>query len=240
MNNFTKIIVCSLKSAITFGSFYIFKLIDKNIKINISNYFYKNLEKLRDERPFLYLEGFNLEYRAFYVACAVEQNVNILLQIIQQCNIDINKTDMKGNDGFIIACCKNRNLQIIQFLATFPNQDIHKKNIYQNNAFSLACEFNDNLKIIQFLAEIYDFLNVNKNNSYKINAIHLACNNNNINVIKYLVEITNLYLKSVSRQLFNACFINKNLEIMLYLIEDLRINITELNFYKKIRKYNIQ
>ena len=239
-NNLLKIIGYSLISSIIFGSFYIFKFKDKRKKINIFDYYEKNFEKLSNESTFLNFEGCNLEYRAFYVACAVEHNVNILSQIIEQCNININQTNVKGNDGFMIACCNNINLHIIQFLASFPNQDIIKKNINLRDAFSLACQYNDNLQIIKFLAEMYNLLDVNKNNIYKMSAIIFACENkNNINFIKYLIEITNIYqIKfSLFNRLFDVLIKNKNLEIMLYLIEDLKINITEFNFFKKICKY---
>ena len=237
-NNLLKIIGCSLISAIIFGSFYIFKYKEKSKKINISNYFYKNISKSSKEIALLYFDDFNLDYQAFHVACAVEQNVNILLQIIEQCNININKTNIKGNDGFMIACCNNRNLQVVQFLAAFPNQDIHKKNLYRRNAFLLACQFNDNLQIIKFLAELYDLLDVNKNAIYKMNAIYLACeNNNNLNVMKYLVEITNIYQINIYRPILYACQKHKTNEIILYLIEDFKIYIMELNFFKKKCSY---
>jgi hypothetical protein len=133
---------------------------------------------------------FFLEYKAFYIACMFESNINIIQDIVDKYAIDVNKCHY-GNNAFILACYSNTNFNVIKYLYEKLHINVNIINNNKNNAFLLACFKNTNINIIKYLhAELQ--LNINCINCVGNNAFNLAlCGNENIDCVKYLIEELN-------------------------------------------------
>ena len=78
--------------------------------------------------------------------------VSILLEKAEEHKIDLAKTDVKGNNGFMIACKHNSDKVVAILLEqneNLPMLDIHKMNQSDQNGFMLACENNKSDKVLK-------------------------------------------------------------------------------------------
>ena len=181
-------------------------------------------------------------YKAFFIACYIENNLQILKNIINENNIDINYLDKNKNNGFCVACKRNPNIKIIKFLIK-QKIDVTHKNIFDHDRFLFACSKNDNIDIIKYL---FNYLSKNTASidsiflNYKYdNPFLLACEKNkNINIIKYLVSDVKIDINVKNKCGINAILAatyGNNTEILNFLIEEVRMNITQKKFKERFK-----
>jgi len=97
---------------------------------------------------------------------------------------------------------------------------------YNNNLLLLSCFRNKNIKIIKFLVEKIK-IDTNLINIHGDNCVTIAIKANaKLNMIKYLIKKINKYIfeSNKNKYLFEACYNNKHLSVIKYLIDDLNIN----------------
>ena len=90
--------------------------------------------------------------------------VQILLEKAEDHRIDLAKTDVKGNNGFMIACKHNSDKVVailLEQIENLPMLDIHKMNKSDQNGFMLACENNKSDKVLKMMFD--------KNLTFKFN-----------------------------------------------------------------------
>lgn len=77
--------------------------------MSVEKYISDNKEKILKEYEELIITK-SLNYKMYYYACLIEQNVKVLEQIVKSNNIKNDKT------GLLFACEYNTNLEIIWYL----------------------------------------------------------------------------------------------------------------------------
>lgn len=88
----------------------------------------------------------NLNYLPIF--CSTNNNLSILKLIIENCDLDINFRDDKGNSALFYACIYN-NLDIVEYLLKFK-LNLNIKNNDNKTILDIACE-NNNKKLIKLL-----------------------------------------------------------------------------------------
>ncbi|AYV77390.1 MAG: hypothetical protein Dasosvirus1_25 [Dasosvirus sp.] len=163
----------------------------------------------------------SFEYKAFWLACFFESDVNVIKKIVETSGIDPNTLDFDGDNGFMMACNLNPNLEIIKYLTTIttkPNLKIKSKNNF--NASILACCYN-NQQVVQYLFEELKF-DPNELSSFHDSFLNVCCRNRHLEVFRYFVETLKIYQSLTlngENGLMVACMYNKNPQVIQYLIE---------------------
>jgi hypothetical protein len=138
---------------------------------------------------------------------------------------------------FLIAAGFCNDVEIITFLIDVFEIDTSYINEYGNNCLMCSCYENDNLKITKYLIEEakvdIKYIN-NEGNNYFLQ----ACKNNDLSIIKYLVEDikmdVNLSNKNGDNCITLACRMNKNLDVIKYLFENLHAQTNQLLTHNNI------
>jgi hypothetical protein len=173
----------------------------------------------------------------FLVICGFNSNLEIIKYLIENQKMNINHTDIYGNNCLTMACLKNTNLEIIRYLIEGQKMNINHANNNRNNCLTLACWGNTNLEIIRYLIEEQK-MNINHANTNRGNCLTMACwRNTNLEIIKYLIENQKMNINHVNNYgnncLILACRNNTNPEVIKYLIEntDKKITIKDMPEY---------
>lgn len=206
---------------------------------NLNNYINKNFKNISFNYQKIIQDDFIL-YKAFFIACFQEKNLNILQIIIDE-NQNINCLDDDGNNRFCIACENNQNIDIIKYLIKL-NIDVEHKNKKGNNGLLLACSKNENIEIIKYLIDdlfkIKTTIDTKFQNYLEENPFLIACRNNkNIYIIKYLISDLKVDIKRNNKNNLDGFLlarIGNNVKILNYLIEEVRMNVTKKRIKKQI------
>ena len=115
-----------------------------------------------------------------------------ILEKAEEHSIDLTKTDVKGNNGFMIACKHNSDkvVAILQEqIENLPMLDIHKMNKSDQNGFMLACENNSD-KVLKIMFDKnstfkFDFnaTDINRRSGFILAAI----NKRNLKAVKVIL-----------------------------------------------------
>ena len=118
--------------------------------INLQEYVDARINKLycKDAKKIIWKE--KLEYQAYFLACAFDSDITIIIYIARKYQIEIYKTDCNGNNAFIYACYYNPNLNIIKILIKQFGMDFKQCNNGGESAFFQACLNNSNKLIIKY------------------------------------------------------------------------------------------
>lgn len=178
----------------------------------LNNYIEKNINKIRHDYLFDILDDMPIDYKAFFISCAIEDKCEIIETIINENYIDVKYCDENNTNGLMIACKLNENLEVIQYLSNFI--DVNDINYFGETCFLYSC-FNNSVKVVKYLVETL------KADICHDNGILLACQyNTNINIINYLHQYLKFNLNSVNVDgencFLKACYEN-NLNVIQYL-----------------------
>ncbi len=160
-------------------------------------------------------------------------DINILKYLIEECNMDVYHINNFGYNCLSLACSRNHS-DVIKYLIEIYKMYVTYIDKQANTYLSLICDRYD-VKcdtIISFI-ELCK-IDVNHINNIGYNCLSYACKNNNINVIKYLIEIVKMDCKYIDKQantfLILACtFSGSQLKTIQYLIDDCKIDYNHLN-----------
>lgn len=107
----------------------------------------------------------------------------------------------------LLLCCENNNVEFAKNIIKCNKIDI---NNYKNILFFECCRNNHkNLNFIKLLGD--------KCFEYYNKSLNLCCENNNLKIMKYMIEPNNINIIDLNL-IFNLSFKNKNLEISKWLI----------------------
>ena len=114
-----------------------------------------------------HFEKEELPYQAYYYACMMESDVNVLKTIIKKYFIDVKKL-VVNMSAFYLACLFNKKVNIIKFFVNDLKFDI---NCNRENIYLSACAYNNNIDIIKYLNQdlyknCFDKNNILKNGLY--------------------------------------------------------------------------
>lgn len=187
-----------------------------NYNTNIIEYFidYKNVDVHNVDGA-----GNNI----FLYACKYNPHLNTIKYIVDVLHVNTLLTNYNGDTGFTLACWKNRNIKVIDYLINELNMDTYHKDQFGCNAFVVAC-WGNTVDVIKYIVENIDVDIYSKSTSEK-NGLMLACeHNNDVSVVKYLIEelgfnkyakINLLFLVYKSQRLVSDD--NNKIEIVKYL-----------------------
>ncbi len=191
------------------------------------DYFYTEEEKkfamklYKNDCEYIYLNYKNILKKdtmndCFMIAVSFCDSVGIIKFIINKFNINKNYINKRGNNCLMSACMFNNNLLIIKYLIEDLEININYineyfdpmggiKNHFKDNCLTIGCRYNPNLAIIKYLIEDVK-MNTNHVNYWKNNCFVLACENNEVEIVKYLIEETDVILsiKTMSLALFKS------------------------------------
>lgn len=162
------------------------------------------------------------------IAC-YNNKENIVDYLLNLPNININYINVNNEVNALIVCCIEGNLNILKKLMSHPNTNINCKTEYDLTLFLLSCQYNY-LDIVDYFISIN--MSVNNVDFLNNNALIIACYEENLEIIKYLIENTNINIDHKNNfgnnVLLVACYENY-IEIVKYLLEETKININTIN-----------
>jgi ankyrin repeat protein len=130
-----------------------------------------------------------------------------------------------------LSCHRNSSLTITKHLV--ETLKINTRYINKNNetCLTIACRNNRSFEIIKYLIEDLQ-MDVNHVNNFGYTSLLYVCRKtDNIETIKYLIQCkANInYATSETNCLLDACYENKSLNVIKYLIEELKMDINYTN-----------
>lgn len=135
-------------------------------------------------------------------------------------------------------CLNETNIQIINKFFKIYEKNIYLTTSDGNNIFQFLCEYCNDVPIIKYLYENY-FFNLYHKNDYKETYLMRACfNNTNIKIIEFLISKIKNYDEMLiiiyqccydNDDLISLSLLNENHEIIWYLIEILKFDLTRVN-----------
>ncbi len=141
------------------------------------------------------LTNISVRSKHFIDACSKNQSLSIIKCLAEDNRIDVNYKTNEGIDCVIASLMNNNNLEIIKYL--FENERINKTVFYFDDHLQTACHHNKNLLVIKFLISKMD----KDHDIFNPNHNYYSC----------------YCLKKAS--------ISNNIDIVKYLINELKINI---------------
>jgi len=160
------------------------------------------------------------------LACANNKNQKIIEYLIEEKKYVIFYKNYMGLDCLRLACYFNTNLDIIKYLFKKVKES-NIKDINLGDYLIAACCGNPNLEIIKYLIEE---LEINKFyvNELGFNCFLAACHSNpHVHILRYLAsdrKLAESKMPSEENGFVIACA-NNNLEIINYLVNDLKLDI---------------
>jgi hypothetical protein len=163
-------------------------------------------------------------------ACKLNEKLEVIVYLFDVLQIDINHVNNHGYNALMVALIANCDLEVIKYLVEIVNIDPHKMDYDGRNAFAIACAYNEHLEVIKYFVESKNFkLEYYDPLGIHFNAFLSACANNNVNIVKYLIEDIKMYPKCTYNNtnmngLMVALMCEKNIDMIKYLLHDLKID----------------
>lgn len=198
-----------------------------SLKDNNYDYVKENYEFFKNKR-------FQLGLGCVDVVMAFCESTEIIDFLINKCQI------MRLNENYLMLVSSiNQSVEVVRYLIEDLNQDPKKIDGVGNNSFMLACEKNSGaLNVIKYLRnKIGDGLH--HSNYDNCNAFDLACKKNeNIEVIKYLINEMNINEKYHNSCIMNAAVFNPNHSVAKYMIEKTNIQFNSYEIASNLKNYD--
>jgi ankyrin repeat protein len=154
-------------------------------------------------------------------------NFEEVKRLVENKEVDVNKTNEKSESSFLIACEKG-NLEIVRFLIKNPDVDLNQSDINHATPFLSACYFN-HLELVRFLLE-NEKIDVNKAMIDGSTPLSVACQREHLELVKLLLNNKRINIKTKLKNgisLFTLACTTKNYELIKVLLNDMRIDINE-------------
>jgi Ankyrin repeat. len=151
-----------------------------------------------------------ININAYFLSSCKFSNVKIIKFLIKNYKIDLNYKDKYGNNCLIYASCNN-DISIIKYLVESYHLDVNIENDMKVNCLMFACSQTNDPHLIDYsikLGIISQFFGTTYNDNtimYPNNKKILT--NDNLQIIKYLIEDCKININHVDMRLRNCLFL---------------------------------
>ena len=170
-------------------------------------------------------------YIGFYAACMFNSSTDVIRYFIEDLKVDPHKSDERCNNSFEYVCHFNPSFEIFKYFIEELKIDINKRGggiLCHTPSFLLACHKERNMNIIRYFIDVLK-VGVEMCDDYEDNIIDHANENNDHELIKYIVFYTNYMVVGNPGRVIDYAKKNNDQELIKYVINNSKYLIKSYN-----------